>query len=199
MATKRKIEAPAASSALSLALDLSPDPEHAKEVCANALALFDGLRTMHGLGEDARALLEAAAFLHDIGQSKSMAGHHKHSRDLILKASLPGVTEEERRIIACVARYHRKSEPSPTHKIYRDLPPDAQALVCKLAGMLRIADGLDRSHHSATSRLEVRRKYRAVLIRVHQRETSPSDIWGAMRKRGLFETAFNVHVDIVCA
>lgn len=102
-----------------LAHELDPEPEHVFQVGKTALSLFDQTTALHGLGEDERPLLEAAALLHDTGLRKGVQRHHKHSRDVIMGLELPGFSGNEKKIIACIARYHRKAEPRREHGIFR--------------------------------------------------------------------------------
>src|SRR3954469_3960553 len=53
--------------------------DHAEQVAQLSLSLFDQLRDLHSLGEEERALLHAAAMLHDVGAFVSYNRHHKHS------------------------------------------------------------------------------------------------------------------------
>jgi exopolyphosphatase/guanosine-5'-triphosphate,3'-diphosphate pyrophosphatase len=180
-----------------LARCLDPEPEHAFQVARLALTLFDATPVLHGLDEEARPLLEAGALLHDIGHARNPAGHHKHSRDMILEAQLPGFADTEQRVVACVARYHRKAHPNPGHKIYASLEPAEQDVVQRLAALLRVADGLDRAHACAASLVTVECRGQEVRMTVDQRRPSPLDIWGAMRKRNLFERIFGVRLTVV--
>ncbi|MCP4644165.1 MAG: HD domain-containing protein [bacterium] len=184
-----------AAKALALAAD--PDPKHALHVCALSLDLFDETASLHGLGEAERRLLGVAALLHDTGWETRPECHHKGSRDFVLGANIEGLSEHERQVAACVARYHRKAHPKPTHKIYRDLSPQRQRTVTLLAGMLRIADGLDRSHRAATERITARHTSGALHLIVTQRDANTTDIWGANRKSGLFAEALGLSVEIV--
>lgn len=181
----------------SLARELDPEPEHAFQVCRIALELHDATLCWHGLEAPARRLLAAGALLHDIGHARDPSGHHKHSRDMILEASLDGFSSGERRMIACIARYHRKRHPAPGHKVYRDLQPAQRGTVDWLAGLLRVADGLDRAHACATRRVRAERVGDAVRLLVEQRHSSPLDIWGALRKRGLLEECLGLRVEVV--
>lgn len=146
----RKIAEPLASS-MRLADATNSDRHHMAQVTKLSLALFDKLMDLHGLGVRERLLLEITAMLHDIGWSRTTdGGHHKHSRDMILEAELPGLTEEERVICAQVARYHNKAEPDASrHKGFAALKKRDRALVCWLAAILRVADGLDCTHRGA--------------------------------------------------
>src|SRR6185295_12766410 len=71
------------------------DAAHACQVAVLALALFDGTRRYHGLGDKERMLLEYAALLHDVGRVISYAGHHKHSYYLIKHGDLRGFEPAE--------------------------------------------------------------------------------------------------------
>lgn len=173
-----------------------PSPEHAKHVAKNALRLFDLAAGLHGLGRKERRTLEAGALLHDIGLADGALQHHKRARDLIMKSELPGFSKDEHKIIACVARYHRKAPPAPSHRFYKDLSEEHRLVVRKLSSLLRIADGLDRSHSCTTtpSRLDV--CGRAAVLVIEQEQRSEVDVWGGMRKRDLFESVFGVTLEI---
>src|SRR5690606_7002390 len=121
------------------------DPVHSTHVARLALRLFDELAPLHGLGTDARDYLEAAALLANVGLVISHSKHHHHSYYVIRNSELAGFTDAEIELIALVARYHRKSRPKRSHEPYASLPGDRQRMVRVLAGILRIAIGLDRS------------------------------------------------------
>lgn len=180
-----------------LARELDMEPEHCFHVCATALSLFDQTRELHGLDDAARDVLEAAALLHDTGYAQGVRRHHKFSRDIILGLTLPGFSETEQRMTACVARYHRKAAPREDHAVYRELTPDQQTIVRRLAAILRIADGLDRLHVASVQAITVVRKDTSVMILARQRRPSPTDIWGGLRKTALFSETFGVRVDIL--
>ena len=77
-------------SVASLAERCAADDEHGKHVARLALELFEATRRLHGLGDEARSLLEYAALLHDIGHHISYPGHHKHTYYLIKNGRLRG-------------------------------------------------------------------------------------------------------------
>lgn len=174
-----------------------PDTEHADQVTRTSLALFDALRELHGLGTRERVLLEATALMHDVGYETRPEQHQKGSRDLILDSKLSGFSPRELMVMACIARYHGSKEPDPDHKVYRDLSEGDQRVVNWLAAILRIADGLDRSHSGSAGSVSVERKGDLVRVLVHQRVPAPDDIAGAVRKAGLFEHVFGTRIEIV--
>jgi exopolyphosphatase/guanosine-5'-triphosphate,3'-diphosphate pyrophosphatase len=134
-------------SVLRLAEQMDEDPGHSAHVARLALQLFDVTAARHGLGDDSREVLEAAALLANVGLFVSHAGHHKHSYYVIRNSELlSGFTDREIESIAQVARYHRKSVPRRKHPEFAALGPEDQHRVRVLAGLLRIAVGLDRNH-----------------------------------------------------
>lgn len=186
------------NAARAFAATRDPDPDHAENVRKNSLVLFDTLQALHGLGAKERFLLEAAALLHDTGYATRPAEHQKGSRDVIIASHLPGFTPNELTVIACVARYHGKNRPKPTHKIYADLRKSSQERVRKLAALIRIADGLDRTHSGNTEPNTIEATKDAVTLRVRG-GASQQDLDAAARKADLFEDVFGVRFQIAVA
>jgi len=119
--------------------------------------LFDYLKDSLGLKKPDLLHLLLAAYLHDIGTFIHNRSHHKHSEYIISNLNLFRLTNEEIRMIACIARYHRKGAPSSTHLVYQSLAKDRQILVQKLSAILKIANALDKSHKQRVKKLEVSR------------------------------------------
>jgi exopolyphosphatase/guanosine-5'-triphosphate,3'-diphosphate pyrophosphatase len=139
-----------------LTQQLDPDPAHAEHTAGLATELFDRTAVLHGLGDDARELLEAAAIVHNVGLFISHSSHHKHSYYVVRNSEqMTGFTEHEIELIAVVARYHRKSRPSDKHPEFAALTKPDQQLVRVLAGLLRVAIGLDRRHAESVRSVRV--------------------------------------------
>ena len=83
--------------------------------------LFTALQPLHGLPPGCGKLLEAAAYLHDVGHFVSAVSHHKHSYYVVSNSDMAGFTDRERILIAALCRYHRKSLPNPVHSLYQAL------------------------------------------------------------------------------
>jgi exopolyphosphatase/guanosine-5'-triphosphate,3'-diphosphate pyrophosphatase len=132
-----------------------PDPAHNERVTTLALALFDGLRALHGFGPEERRLLEISGRLHDIGWSRMVTGkHHKLSRDMIQELAIPGIDRRDRFLCALVARYHTKALPDASrHRKFASLDSRRRDLIEWLAGILRLADALDCTHANAVREL----------------------------------------------
>lgn len=143
------------------------DPTHSAHVASLSLQLFDATSSLHGLNVAARDYLEAAALLANVGLVISHSKHHVHSYYVIRNSDdLTGFTDNEIEIIALVARYHRKSPPKPSHEEFARLDSDSQYTVRTLAGILRVAIGLDRSHDQRVRSVAVKRRSGTLLIQV---------------------------------
>ncbi|MGD8427908.1 MAG: Ppx/GppA phosphatase family protein, partial [Balneolaceae bacterium] len=161
--------------------------KHSTHVAKMALQLFDEVRDELELTEQDRELLEYATYMHDIGYYISHRKHHKHALYIIRHADLKGFTEDEINIMANVARYHRRSTPKKRHKRYRKMEKPDRKRIKKLAGLLRVADGLDRSHYQNVQKLEIENGEEAVTLLITTEGDPELEIWGAMRKSYLFE------------
>ena len=148
---------------------LDPDFAHAERVARLALELYDGLqrggllpRSAEGIepkndrADEARTSLYIAALLHDVGKSKSNKGHHKESLELIKKHGTPlGWKAESMAQAAVVARFHCGALPTSSHKTLRDLLPDEQKNVVRLAAILRLANAFDSAHDGHIRRAKI--------------------------------------------
>jgi exopolyphosphatase/guanosine-5'-triphosphate,3'-diphosphate pyrophosphatase len=156
-------------------------PEHSNQVAKLALALFDQTQALHGLGIREREWLEYGALLHDIGTHISFPRHHRHSQYLIMNGDLRGFQPEEIEVIALIARYHRRSTPKKTHEEYARLSPPLRRAVQFLASMLRIAEGLDRSHSGIVTGVEIQIKRKAITMALVAEGDAELEVWAATR------------------
>jgi exopolyphosphatase / guanosine-5'-triphosphate,3'-diphosphate pyrophosphatase len=184
-------------SVVHVAENFSYEKEHSMYVAYLALKIFDETYALHKLNRQEREYLEAAAILHEVGCFISHTLHHKHSYYLIRNSELLGFTENEKEIIANVARYHRKSHPKEKHEEYAKLGSEDKEIVKKLASILRIADGLDRAHNSAAEIIECSSDGKELMVKLNPKnsESLELEIWGAETKKGLFEQTYGVNVN----
>ena len=188
-------------SVLNLAKLCNYDKEHSQQVTKLALRIFDFLKLKFEMDEDAKEYLEAASILHDIGYHIAHSQHHKHSYYLIRNSELLGFTDNEIEIIANIARYHRKSHPKAKHEEYNKLSVKDQNLVKKLSGILRVADGLDRGHKSLIKNIDINLKNGNLefILKVDEGVVPELEIWGASRRKQLFEEVYNYKLNFTVA
>jgi exopolyphosphatase/guanosine-5'-triphosphate,3'-diphosphate pyrophosphatase len=190
------------SSVVHLGELMDEDPSHSARVARLALELFDATSNLHGLGDDAREYLEAAALLCNVGLFVSHAAHHRHSYYLIRNSDrLTGFTDREIELIALIARYHRKGLPKLTHPEFAVLGKSDQRLVVCCAGLLRICIGLDRTHTGRICGVAVREYEEGLTVLA---EPTPGadiglELFSARQRTDLLAEALGVPVDVVPA
>ncbi|HRS01343.1 MAG TPA: hypothetical protein P5545_02215, partial [Bacteroidota bacterium] len=136
---------------------------------------------------------------HDIGYWISHSQHHKNSYYIITHSDLPGFTNDEAEFIGNIARYHRKSLPKNKHSNYVSLPSDIQLKVDVLAGILRIAEGIDRRQKQYVKDIEVNynNKIQIKLIPADPKIDIDIEIWGANRRKQLLEESLKKQIEII--
>ena len=163
---------------------------HARKVAALAHALFECLQPVHQLTAEHGKLLEAAAYLHDIGHFVSDTGHHKHSLYLVLNSDMPGFTDRERLLVALLCRYHRKTMPTARHLAFQNLGADLKRAVTQLAPLLRVADALDTSKEQPVQSLSCDLRGPAVVVNLHSEGNTELEVWAAERAASIFRQVY---------
>ena len=162
-------------------------PEHANQVARLALALFEQTRPIHGLTDREREWLDYAALLHDIGIHISYRRHHRHSYYLIQNGDLRGFEPDEIETIALIARYHRQAAPKRRHAGFAELGRRRRGTIRTLAAILRLAEGLDRSHSQPIAGLELHDRGDDALLHVRTTGDAELEVWAASRHATPFE------------
>jgi exopolyphosphatase/guanosine-5'-triphosphate,3'-diphosphate pyrophosphatase len=169
---------------------------HCEHVAGLALQIFEGVKNRFDLPESGRDLLQAAAILHDVGYLISHAKHHKHAYHLIMHGDLAGFTPHEVELIANVVRYHRRAFPRKRHENLAYLDRTDRRLIARLSGILRIADGLDRTHSQSVTGIKVRALRGRLRMSVEAKALPEIEVADAARKSDLFREAFGTDVEL---
>ena len=171
---------------------------HGRKIARLANNLFSGLADVHKLPRHCGKLLEAAAYLHDVGHYVSDNRHHKHSYYLVANSDLPGFTLLEREIIANLCRYHRKAVPAAEHSNLQLMDVDSRRAVTLLMPMLRMADALDRSRGQRIKSVDCRIRDNdfQLLLNVAPETDIDLELWAAERLGGMFREAYGKPVTL---
>ena len=173
---------------LDIMTNCSTNIEHAKQVaeyCEKIIAALNG--KILNFTEQEKNYLKTAALLHDIGYCIEKKSHHKHTMSIILKKGLAGFSEEETKIIANIARYHRSSLPDETkHEEYAKLTSEQKNTVKKLAAILRIADGMDKPHKNLIIKISAEQTEENINFQIKTIGFKPK-LKSAKEKSDLFE------------
>ncbi|MBF1041725.1 MAG: HD domain-containing protein, partial [Lachnospiraceae bacterium] len=161
---------------------------------ALALAIFDTTKKLHGLSARHRLLLQICAILHDCGKYISLSNMGECSYHIIMSTEMIGLSHREREMVANIVRFNH----TPFETIldaperYTDLSEEEYLVIAKLSAILRVANGLDRTH---------KQKFKEVHFRIQQEKLviaidSAADITvekGMFERRALFfEEVFGI-------
>jgi exopolyphosphatase/guanosine-5'-triphosphate,3'-diphosphate pyrophosphatase len=172
------------------------DEAHSLQDARLALRLFDLLADVHGLPDEYRDILHYAALLHDIGYAAGYENHHKTAFRLIMQASLPALTEQQRQMVANVARYHRGAAPALAHRGFAALGEEEREAVAMLGAILRLADGLDRSHGDAVTALDAHWVEERLVVLVKCPMGCDAEVWAGEKKGRLLGALLGLQVEV---
>ena len=173
--------------------------KHARKVSELAHRLFESLQPLHELPPHYGKLLEAAAYLHDIGHYVSDTRHHKHSFYLVVNSDMPGFTERERHLVAHLCRYHRKSLPAALHDGFQALSAEERRAILLLVPLLRIADSLDRSHDQRVEGMDCQIRDGRVVLSLRSSMAVDLDQWAGERAAETFRRIYERDVTMIRA
>jgi exopolyphosphatase / guanosine-5'-triphosphate,3'-diphosphate pyrophosphatase len=173
-----------------LAVRFGVDLRHAKKTAGFANRLFVALYSLHRLPPALGKLLEASAYLIDTGHFISDTAHHKHSEYVVANADLPGFNDAERRMVAALVRFHRKSMPGARHLTFQALPVEDRRNASLLIPLLRLADALDRGHEQRVRDLDCQVRQGAVTLMLETRGEVDLEYWASERVAEIFEQSY---------
>ncbi len=172
------------------------EENHALQVATLAEKIFDEISSIYDLKRHERTLLSAAALLHDVGYHISHESHHKHSLYLIKHSEMTGFSEDEKLVIANIARYHRKAFPKDHHFYFTSLNDSEQKTVRRLSSILRIADGLDRGYESRVKDIRIEKQKKRLILTIISKEDCASEIYAINVKKEFFETTYGCRLTV---
>ena len=112
-----------------------------------SLRIFDAMVDISGLNQRDRLLLQISAILHDCGKYVSMLNMADCSYNIIRFTEIIGLSHKERLIVANTVRYNQMSFDYFDETEVKDgLDEKDHMKVAKLTAMLKLSNGLDRSH-----------------------------------------------------
>ncbi|MFN3266072.1 MAG: HD domain-containing protein [Deinococcales bacterium] len=165
------------------------DLQHTNHVRSLSRKLFAALQPLHGYNANDALLLDAAAYLHDIGMAVSYHDHHKHGAYLVLNTQMPGLTHREQVLLALLVQYHRKGDPK-LGSFKRLLESEDELRLLRLSACLRLAEYLERSRSGRVRDLDVSIQKEQIIIRLSALETPRVELWEASKQGELFFRAY---------
>lgn len=132
-----------------------------------ALTIYDSMKKVHGLGSRERLLLRIATLLHDCGKYISLVNLGECSYNIIMSTEIIGLSHVEREIVANIVKYNHMDF-EYYEAMGRDvaLTKENYLTIAKLTAILKIANGLDRSHKQKFRNIKTTLKEQQLIITV---------------------------------
>ncbi|MBO5341244.1 MAG: HD domain-containing protein [Lachnospiraceae bacterium] len=133
--------------------------ETLEKIC---LTVFDSMKKIHGLGKRERLLLQIATLLHDCGKYVNMVSVGECSYHIVMNTEIIGLSHLEREMVANIVKYNHEDF-AYYDEIAKDggIDKDAYLVVAKLTSILRVANGLDKTH---------KQKFKDIKTTIHENE-----------------------------
>ena len=129
--------------------------------------IFDATKKIHGMGKRERLLLRLACILHDCGKYVNIANAADCSYNIIMRTEIIGLSHIEREIVANVVYYnHTDFVYFEQQEEASDLNREAYLTLTKLTAILRLSNGMDRTHKGKFDELRVSVRDDKMIINV---------------------------------
>ena len=159
-----------------------------------ALTIFDNTKELHGLTQRDRLLLQIATILHDCGKYISVVNLGDCSYNIIMSTEIIGLSHIERLIVANVVRYnHEEFDHYGSSSYYiKGLSKEEYLRVTKLTAILRVANGLDRTHKQKFKDVKVSVRDKEMVINIDTRDDITLEKGLFTNRADFFEEVFGI-------
>ena len=156
------------------------------------MTIFDSMKKVHGLGNRERLYLRLAAMLHDCGKYISMMDIGETSYHIIMATEMIGLSHMEREIVANVVRFNHSPFIYYDDMKKNDLTSEAYLIIAKLSAILKIANGLDRSHKQKLKGVKATLKDNELILTIDTQEDIVLEKGLFTKRARFFEEVFNI-------
>ncbi len=158
-----------------------------------ALTIYDSMNKVHGLSKRDRLLLRIATLLHDCGKYISMINLGECSYNIIMSTEIIGLSHTEREIVANVVKYnHMDFDYYAVMRQTGSVDREDYLKIAKLTAILKIANGLDRSHKQKFKNVKTALKDQQLIITVDSSVDITLEKGLFTRRAEFFEEVYSV-------
>ncbi len=183
---------PAAAVVLDLARRCDWNQKHSEQVARLTMDLFDQLKPLHqpGAAGPGGDRVRRPAARHRLAHRQGRPPQAQHVPDPARRAEGVHARSRWRSWPTSPATTAGRC-PRAKHEDYDALPKRAKQVARVGSALLRVADGLDRSHSGVTTGLTCTIGKRAVDVTIKHRGDAELELWGARQKADLFADVFD--------
>lgn len=162
-----------------------------------ALTIFDSMKKIHALGKRERLLLQIAVKLYECGKYISFSHVGECSYSIIMATEIIGLSHVEREIVANIVKYNRiEFDYYEELGKHTTLDRNSYLVIAKLTAILRVANGLDRSHKQKFKDVKASVRDDRLLLTVDTTEDITLERGLFTAKAKFFEEVFSVVPEI---
>ncbi len=154
--------------------------------------IFDQLERVHGLPEEYRLWLRAAAVMQGVGKYMNHQGRHRHSQYIIANSEIFGFSPQQRAIVGAITRYQGKTRPDPLDRVMRTVPLEEHTNVIRAIVLLRLAQTLNQDRGN-TAAVRVRTRVypkRVIMDLIPSRGGAELELWSLKKEAPYFREVF---------
>ena len=156
---------------------------------------FEVLSPLHNMGENEKKYLELASYLHDIGKYINFSAHQKHSQYILTNSFIPGLVEDDLKIIGLLCRFHNVDSPIRVDNIesMESIPSHKQMDIMKLAAILKLTVSLDRSKNQKAKEINLKLKGDEIIVHVVTEENYRIETIFFEHQKKFFKDIFGIN------
>ena len=168
-----------------------PQP-HAEWVKGTVTLLFDRTKSLHGLPDRAKLLLQLAALLHDCGRYVDGGETFRTTYYLIRHFDLYGLTKREVNLVALLSGYNERSEPDFAEIKFARISLDERLMISKCVALFRLANALDRSGLQKIREIKVKLDKEKLILTGTGDDDMQLEKWAFSQCAGFFKEVFGI-------
>jgi len=173
-----------------MAMRYRNDPVHDEAINMAAREIFDSTKKLHGLNKRDRLLLEISVILHDCGRFVGLEEREQSSHDIILASEIIGLSHDERKIVANVAKFIRAD--FPAYEDMLEVSLEAYMKIAKLSAILKLAASLDSTSNQNVKSVNCSVKGDNLIVSVDTVDDITIEKMDFEDRKELFEEVFNL-------
>ncbi len=156
------------------------------------MTIFDSMKKVHGLGNRERLYLRIAALLHDCGKYISLMDIGETSYHIIMATEIIGLSHMEREIVANIVRYNHSPFVYYNNMQSKGLTEEAYLTIAKLTAILKVANGLDRSHKQKLKGVRATLKEEELVLTLDSQEDIVLEKGLFTKRANFFKEVYNI-------